>query len=134
MIGTRLKEERERLGYTQDAFAEIVGAKRRALIEWEKGNTSPTLASLDLWGSVGVDVIYVMTGSRESRPVSYYSSREVEDAMHEWLSDAKSLGAIEIDSRQTYDFLLSLYMRNLAKVAGPKSSARSAEERNKKTG
>ncbi|WP_051219729.1 helix-turn-helix domain-containing protein [Rheinheimera baltica] len=134
MIGERLKQERERLGYTQENFAAAAGAKRRTLVDWERSVSSPTAVQLGELSKIGVNVNYIVTGEREPRPESYYSNREVEDAMHEWLSDAKSLGAIEIDSRQTYEFLLSLFMRNVAKVTGAKSSTITADIRDNKTG
>lgn len=62
MIGVRLKEERERLGLTQPAFAEAAGAAKRTLIEWEKGTTSPNSVQLSALAAIGVDVYYVLTG------------------------------------------------------------------------
>lgn len=64
MIGSRLKEERERLGYTQPAFAEAASAKKRTLIDWEKGVSSPTAVQLSALSEIGVDVMYVVTGLR----------------------------------------------------------------------
>lgn len=69
MLGSRIKEERERLGLTQDAFAAIAGAKRRTLVDWEKGGTSPTAVQLSALGEAGVDVLYVVTGIRHTPPV-----------------------------------------------------------------
>ncbi len=64
MIGDRIKEERERLGFTQPQFAEAAGAAKRTLIEWEKGATSPTAVQLSALVSIGVDALYVLTGVR----------------------------------------------------------------------
>ena len=66
MIGVRLKEERERLGLTQPAFAEIANAKKRTLIDWEKGISSPTAVQLSALSGAGVDVLYVLTGQRSA--------------------------------------------------------------------
>lgn len=63
-LGLRLKEERDRLGYSQPAFAELVGSGKHAQIKWEKGETSPTALALETWASVGLDVLYVVTGQR----------------------------------------------------------------------
>lgn len=68
MIGERLKAERERLELTQPAFAEIAGAKKRTLIDWEKGVSSPTAVQLAALAEMGVDVLFVLTGQR-SQPV-----------------------------------------------------------------
>jgi len=64
MIGVRLKEERERLSLTQPAFAEVAGAAKRTLIEWEKGTTSPSAVQLSALSAIGVDVFYILTGQR----------------------------------------------------------------------
>lgn len=67
MIGDRLRLERERLGLTQPAFAEAADAKKRTLIDWEKGVSSPTAMQLAAMAVLGVDVLYVVTGDR-SKP------------------------------------------------------------------
>lgn len=64
MIGERIKEERERLGMTQPDFAAAAGAAKRTLIEWEKGNTSPTLVQLSALITIGADAQYILTGIR----------------------------------------------------------------------
>lgn len=66
MIGERIKEERDRLGLNQPDFAEIAGAKKRTLIEWEKGSTSPTAVQLSALYAAGVDTHYILTGQRSS--------------------------------------------------------------------
>ena len=64
MIGTRLKEERERLDLTQPAFALIAGASKRTLVDWEQGKTSPNAVQLSALSAAGVDIQYVVTGIR----------------------------------------------------------------------
>lgn len=64
MLEKRLKEERERLGLTQDGFSAAAGAKRRTLVDWEKGVSSPTAVQLSALSEIGVDVLYVITGQR----------------------------------------------------------------------
>lgn len=66
MIGKRLKEERERLGYKQPEFADFAGAKARTLIDWEKGVSSPTAVQLSALIAIGVDAMYVLTGIRSA--------------------------------------------------------------------
>ncbi|MGV5420817.1 helix-turn-helix domain-containing protein [Pseudomonas aeruginosa] len=63
-LGARLREERERLGFTQPAFAALVGAAKRTQIGWEQGRTAPDAAALSIWASHGMDVLYVVTGMR----------------------------------------------------------------------
>jgi len=76
MIGSRLKEERERLGYTQPIFAEIAGVRKRALIDWEKGVSSPTAVQLARLSEIGVDALYVLTGQRSIPAQDTLSARE----------------------------------------------------------
>jgi transcriptional regulator with XRE-family HTH domain len=64
MIGSRLKEERERLRMTQEAFAAVAQVKRRTLVDWEKGVSSPTAVQLSALIDVGVDTHYILTGTR----------------------------------------------------------------------
>ena len=66
MLGDRLKEERQRLGLTQPVFAEYAAAKKRTLIDWEKGVSSPTVLQLQSLATIGADVIYILTGARLS--------------------------------------------------------------------
>ena len=73
MINERLKSERERLGLTQPVFAEIAGASKRTLIDWEKGISSPTAVQLSTLATAGVDVLFVVTGQR-SQPISAQAS------------------------------------------------------------
>ncbi|QIL81827.1 helix-turn-helix transcriptional regulator [Diaphorobacter sp. HDW4A] len=61
-IGTRLRDERERLEMTQDQFAELGGVGKRALVYYEKNERSPDAAFLAAVAQVGVNVLYVLTG------------------------------------------------------------------------
>ena len=70
LIGGRLKEERERLGFSQPAFAAIGGASKGAQITWEKGTATPNAEFLNLAARVGVDVLYVLTGERSATAMS----------------------------------------------------------------
>ncbi|MBB5882853.1 transcriptional regulator with XRE-family HTH domain [Xanthomonas arboricola] len=63
-VGKRLKEERKRLGLTQDEMAVQLGLTRYAQLNFEKDINLPggayLLAALDR----GVDVMYVLSGHR----------------------------------------------------------------------
>ncbi|MCP2517051.1 helix-turn-helix domain-containing protein [Achromobacter mucicolens] len=71
-IGVRLREERERLGFSQQAFAEIGGASKRSQVEWEKGAQVPNAEFLAHIATRGADVTYIVTGVRA------LSAKEVE--------------------------------------------------------
>lgn len=65
-FGARLREERERLGMTQDAFAEACGVRRRAQAHYEAGERTPDATYLEAAGRLGVDVWYVVLGERST--------------------------------------------------------------------
>ena len=64
-IGERLREERERLDFSQSALADIAGVKRNAQGNYERGERLPDVAYLAAAAGVGVDIKYVVTGVRD---------------------------------------------------------------------
>lgn len=60
----RLRAEREALGFSQKAFAELVGASKSTQIRWESGETTPGVDALLKWAEFGLDLSYVLTGVR----------------------------------------------------------------------
>ena len=67
-VGTRLKEERVRLGLSQPAFAALAGASKGAQAKWEKDAASPNAVALQAFAKAGADVLYVLTGKRTIDP------------------------------------------------------------------
>jgi len=65
-IGDRLKEERDRLGFTQSDFAALGDASLRSQIDWEKGKSFPNAKFLAAIAAVGADVQYILTGVSSS--------------------------------------------------------------------
>ncbi|MGM3189862.1 helix-turn-helix domain-containing protein [Dickeya dadantii subsp. dieffenbachiae] len=65
-IGTRLREERERLGLSQVAMGDIGGVKKLTQLNYEKGDRMPDAAYLNAVSKIGVDVQYVVTGVRSA--------------------------------------------------------------------
>lgn len=63
-IGNRLREERERLGFSQTDLAALAGASKNSQYNYEKGERSPDTAYLVAVAARGVDVLYVVTGER----------------------------------------------------------------------
>lgn len=61
-IGARLREERNRLGLSQEAFGAIPGVTKQAQIRYEKGERHPDTLYLAAIAAAGVDVLYVLTG------------------------------------------------------------------------
>lgn len=65
-VGLRLKEERKRIGLTQTELAERCGLTKRAQVNFEKeeGEQLPGGAYLLAATTLGIDVLYVLTGER----------------------------------------------------------------------
>lgn len=65
-VGERLREERDRLGMSQTAFAEAGGVQKRAQINYEKDERSPDARYLIALFGLNVDVMYVLTSQRSN--------------------------------------------------------------------
>lgn len=74
-FGERLKEERLRLGLSQEEFGEIGGVQKLAQRNYEKGNRNPDASYIAAVTAAGVDILYVLTGQRNDAAPAL-SSRE----------------------------------------------------------
>lgn len=63
-IGNRLREERKRIGLDQGPFGQIGGVQTVAQSNYENGKRMPDAAYLEKVAAAGVDVLYVLTGTR----------------------------------------------------------------------
>lgn len=75
-IGERLREERERTGLIQAAFAELAGVTKTAQFNYEKGHRAPDALYLSAIAAAGVDVLYVLTGSRRPTAADSLTAQE----------------------------------------------------------
>lgn len=75
-IAERLKSERERIGLTQTAFGALGGAGKTTVIAWERGTAHPNASFLAAIAEAGVDVCYVITGSRDYEPPPKLTAEE----------------------------------------------------------
>ena len=78
-LGVRLREERERLGFSQTSFAELGGVSLRTEQDWERGVSAPKSDFLAVAADHGIDVLYVITGQRT--PVAATSLTNDEKAL-----------------------------------------------------
>lgn len=67
-LGERLREERQRLGMSQAELGLAGGVQKQAQLKYEKGERSPDASYLEAIARAGVDVLYVLTGSRSFSP------------------------------------------------------------------
>ena len=65
-FGGRLRQERERLGLTQEKFAELGGVKRVSQHLYEQDVRTPDIAYLMRLKQVGVDAWFLIDGARSS--------------------------------------------------------------------
>lgn len=68
-MNARLREERERLEMSQEDFAALAGVTRSPYSSWEAGKTSPTAVQLAALANAGADVLYILTGQRQTGDV-----------------------------------------------------------------
>lgn len=65
-IGQRLKEERERIGLSQEQLGIVGGVKKLAQFRYENGDTYPNAQYLTEVVKIGIDVNYVLFGVRSN--------------------------------------------------------------------
>lgn len=80
-IGARLREERERLGASQERAADWFGVQRQSVLLYEGGQRSPLADQLAALHQEGGDAGYVVTGVRRDGNVAVDSREELMQAM-----------------------------------------------------
>lgn len=65
-IGLRIESERKRLSLDIITFADKAGVHRNTQKKYESGDRSPDAEYLQRSAGIGVDVLYVLTGMRNS--------------------------------------------------------------------
>lgn len=68
-IGSRLREERLRIGLSQDEFAAVGGVTRRSQSAYESDDRAPDTTYLLAVRTIGADICYVLTGERHGAQV-----------------------------------------------------------------
>jgi len=106
-IGSRLRQERERLGLSQKAFGEIGGVEANAQGKYESGDRAPKADYLSRVAVRGVDVLYVLTG--QVTPTQLDNLSQVEE---------KVLGNYRVLQKEDQDAIHRL-TTTLAETAGP---------------
>ncbi|MDT9632562.1 MULTISPECIES: helix-turn-helix domain-containing protein [Pseudomonas] len=76
-IGSRLRQERERLGLSQKVFGEIGGVEANAQGKYESGGRAPKADYLSRVAQRGVDVLYVLTGA--ATPIQLENLSQIEE-------------------------------------------------------
>ncbi len=77
-IGTRLREERVRLGLNQEDFAATAHTTKRSQYEYEKDGAAPGATYLAAIAAAGADVQYIVTGDRSASALTDDEQRLLE--------------------------------------------------------
>lgn len=123
--GARLRDERQRTGLSQTAFAELAGASKRAQIRYEQGEP-PDADYLSAIAAVGCDVLFVVTGRREKaaptkeQPVQFTDERRLRLA-----AEGVFEGLAEIKRKLPPAKLAELIVIAYQLTAGPEQQAKS---------
>jgi transcriptional regulator with XRE-family HTH domain len=73
-IGPRLKDERLRLGLSQERMASLASVTKQSQINYEKGVRHPDAAYLAAVAKSGADVLYIITGEH-SQPITHLEDK-----------------------------------------------------------
>lgn len=73
ILGDRLAKERSRCGHTQKSVADELEITARTQIKYEIGETAPDAYYLHGLVAIGIDVTYVLTGTRGVLPTAQES-------------------------------------------------------------
>lgn len=113
-IGSRLKEERSRLEFSQEAFGEVGGVRKQAQLNYEKDERSPDANYLGAIAEIGADVQYIVTGQRQGHGIG-------ESAIHQAVLDAVDLLSLgkKVDAAQLAKAITKL----VARASAPLSQA-----------
>lgn len=96
-IGRRLRDERNRLGLSQEAFGTRIGTTGRTIKKYEGNETSPRASELLLAWGIGLDVLYVITGERA--PLSLHEPRAFYSPAEHLAEEVRELSLSESDAR-----------------------------------
>ncbi len=68
VLAERLRDERERLGYTELQIAQLLGIPLESYQAQERGEEDPGLFAMPRLDACGFDVLFIITGTR-NKPV-----------------------------------------------------------------
>lgn len=115
-FGDRLKEERERVGLTQVALAELAGVSKSAQVGWESGRSVPNASYLAVAIAQGIDVTYVLTGIRMDEVTRTHLMRAIQFSA-KLGDDAVSSQSIEAVEAQAAEIRKAELMAKLEKLS-----------------
>lgn len=101
----RLKEERVRLGLSQEAFGRLGGVGKRSQINYESGERKPDSAYFEGIAAAGANIDYILTGVSATTRVRL-------NAQDETTKTAVALGLPDREGAFVRDVLYGVAMRD----------------------
>lgn len=101
-VGKRLKEERQRLGMSQEAFGKAGGVGKGAQINYEADSRSADTDYLQGIDKVGADILYVVVGKRRIDMASTEMERGLLQQAFDYVLQTKE-GSLVIEGKYASD-------------------------------
>jgi transcriptional regulator with XRE-family HTH domain len=89
LVGSRLTEERVRLGLSKVGLADACGVRREMIARYEKGEAAPGAEVLAKLMMLGGDVAYILTGIHSA------SAQAISDQRGVYVSDPRKLALLD---------------------------------------
>ncbi|CDH19948.1 conserved hypothetical protein [Xenorhabdus bovienii str. kraussei Quebec] len=100
-IGSRIKEERERLGLSQTDFANLTGYSSHVQATYEYDQTIPEGVYLQKIAKHGCDTLYIVTGHKE-RSINLSTDEQVLVKKYRAMNEAPRLKIQTVSDTFTY--------------------------------
>jgi transcriptional regulator with XRE-family HTH domain len=113
-IGTRLKEERTRLKLNQTQFGRFGYITKASQINYESDLRSPDANYLAALASHGVDVNYILTGTKVNAPIVDWSKTYLRDFIDTYLDVQEVMQGQSKD--KIFDTAYSMHLKIMARI------------------
>ena len=101
-LGERIKQERERLDFSQTAFAALAGASKHSQINWEKGTSVPNTDVLIAWKASGADIRFITEGIYAFQEIGS-RLRSERTRLNKNVQGMAELGCISVEQQRRYE-------------------------------
>lgn len=102
-IGSRIKEERQRLGLNQTNLGALVGVKKDTVLIWEKGDTFPNILQAKKLAEYGLDLDYVLQGGKPEITASLSINKRLKEERSKLMSQQQAADIVSV-SRKTFSY------------------------------
>jgi transcriptional regulator with XRE-family HTH domain len=107
-FGTRLREERDRLGLTQEEFARLGGVQKLAQHKYEKGDRTPSVEYLNAIEPYGINIGYLFSGSKGAEATTNIDVDLMQGIITELENSVDRLGLV-VTTRKKARIIAMLY-------------------------